>query len=124
MLRRNKNMGFFDKLSDATLTTAKALFEKDCTDFYCYSLEDISKRVYICAKILDKDNNLIQFSGNVLVDTKSILGRKFFVDNQNRILDVDFETVEVKDEEIQQKSKVSHYETTTAKFQYKKLDLV
>ncbi len=117
-------MGFFDKLSDATVTTPKALFEKNCSDFYCYSLEDISKRIYIAARILDKENNIIQFSGNVLVETKSILGRKFFVDNQNRILEADFDTVEVKEEEIQQKSKTAVYETTTAKFQYKKLELV
>ena len=56
-------MGFFDKVSDAIIT-AEMVFEKECRSFTCYGLEDITKNVEIKGKIIDKDNNLIQFSGN------------------------------------------------------------
>lgn len=116
-------MGFWDQLSDATVTTPKFLFEKDCETYTCYSLENLALRETIKAKIIDRENGLIQFSGNVIAETKAITGRKFFADECNRVLDVDFDTVEVRTEEIRQKSKTGEYETTVAKFAYKKLTL-
>lgn len=76
-------MGFFDKVSDAIIT-AEMVFEKECRSFTCYGLEDITKNVEIKGKIIDKDNNLIQFSGNILVETKSLYGKKFLIDDQNQ----------------------------------------
>lgn len=116
-------MGILDGVSDLTFTNPKAIFEKTCLDYLCYSLDDISNNTKVKAKIIDKENFKIQFSGNVNVETKKISGRKFFVDNQNRILELVPNTIEFKDEEIQQKTKTSKHETTISNFTYKSLDL-
>ena len=113
-------MGFFDKVSDAIIT-AEMVFEKECRSFTCYGLEDITKNVEIKGKIIDKDNNLIQFSGNILVETKSLYGKKFLIDDQNKIMELDVET---KMEEVQQKTKTAQVETSIVKFNYRKLELI
>ena len=116
-------MGFFDKVSDAIIT-AEMVFEKECRSFTCYGLDDITKNVEIKGKIIDKDNNLIQFSGNILVETKSLYGKKFLIDDQNKIMELDLDSVETKMEEVQQKTKTAQVETSIVKFNYRKLELI
>lgn len=116
-------MGFFDKVSDAIITP-KQTFEKDCREFTCYSLDDITNSVELKGKIIDNDNNLIQFSCNVLVETKTLHGKKFLIDEQNRILELDLSAVQTKMEEVEQKTKTAQIETTIAKFNYRRLELV
>ncbi len=116
-------MGFLDKVSDV-IFTPKQIFEKNCRTFTCYSLDDITNYVDLKGKIIDNDNNLIQFSCNVLVETKTLHGKKFLIDDQNRILELDLDAVEIKTEEIEQKTKTAPLETTVVKFNYRKLELV
>lgn len=116
-------MGFFDKVSDAIITP-KQIFEKDCRDYTCYSLDDITNTVDLKGKIIDNDNNLIQFSCNILVEAKTLHGKKFLIDEQNRIMELELDAVETKMIDIEQKTKTSQIETTIVKFNYRKLELI
>ncbi len=116
---------FFDKLNDATLNTPKSVFERECKEYECYSLDNLEDSITLVGKVIDEENNTMQFSGILKVITKDLKGRQFLVSEEDhQVIELLPETYEIKIEEIQQKTKTATYETTVCKFIKRTLTLV
>lgn len=120
-------MGLKEKLTEMknktqdAIITAKVVYEKECETVYVYCLDNLRQNDEVKAKI-DRKEETVEFSGILTEELKKVKLPWLFLTQDGMYFEVDQNSIKKSSVDIILKSKTEKYDTTKAKFKFRKLE--